>query len=297
MIVFGKKLTADDHEPQGAHMSIRRTHIITFATPNYRQAADIQAKAVRHFSQATHMIYGPDHPVVQKLISDHPDHFRHKKGFGYWLWKPYIIRDALSWVPEGEHVLYLDAGVAPVNEMDEWLAELQKHNIAFVGHDPCVPITRNTKRDCFIRLDSDNEETYRAPEVSGGFQSYRSGPEARAFVEEFMRAMTIPGMNDDSPSTLGLPELPDFIAHRHDQSVLSIIAHKQGAALFTEPSQYGRLASHSMRGTPESPFLDRDKEHQQIFDVHRLRNRPAYKFYIWRWKRRRALKKLGFKSI
>ena len=31
-----------------------------------------------------------------------------KKGYGYWIWKPYIIKEALSKIKEGEILLYVD---------------------------------------------------------------------------------------------------------------------------------------------------------------------------------------------
>ena len=35
---------------------------------------------------------------------------KNKKGFGYWLWKPYIIKKTIAQMKDGDILLYLDAG-------------------------------------------------------------------------------------------------------------------------------------------------------------------------------------------
>src|SRR3546814_3032631 len=36
---------------------------------------------------------------------------RQRRGFGYWLWKPFIIADAMDSVPDGTILMYTDAAV------------------------------------------------------------------------------------------------------------------------------------------------------------------------------------------
>jgi hypothetical protein len=49
----------------------------------------------------------------------------------------------------------------------------------------------------------------------------------------------------DSPNRLGLPNLPGFVDHRHDQSILSLLAAREALELFRHPSQMG---NHAKRG-------------------------------------------------
>ena len=50
----------------------------------------------------------------------------------------------------------------------------------------------------------------------------------RDFVREWQQFCTRPEILTDSPNTCGLPNLPDFVDHRHDQSVLSLLAIREG---------------------------------------------------------------------
>ena len=47
--------------------------------------------------------------VMNKFVLDLP------RGAGYWLWKPYIIKDALASVEDGDYVFYVDSGAFYIN--------------------------------------------------------------------------------------------------------------------------------------------------------------------------------------
>ena len=46
--------------------------------------------------------------IASSYVSAHENVFSHKKGAGYWLWKPYIILETLEEIPENDILLYAD---------------------------------------------------------------------------------------------------------------------------------------------------------------------------------------------
>jgi len=56
--------------------------------------------------------------VLNRWLWDHP----HKRGFGWYAWKPYIIWHALSNLQAGDVVLYVDADTVPIAPYGIWLA-------------------------------------------------------------------------------------------------------------------------------------------------------------------------------
>ena len=259
-----------------------KTHIITFGTANFDLSLSIQAAGVKRFSQASHMIYRPDHPAIQGAQSENPELFAQKRGFGYWMWKPYIILDAMSRVPPGDHILYLDAGIAPVAQLDDWLSEIAGQDYAFFVSDANHPAAHYTKRDCFVELGCDSKDFHNTPMLSAGIQSYINNPKSGAFVEDLKNLMRKPGMIDDSPNLLSQENLPDFVEHRHDQSVLTLVTKKRGIEPFLEPTQYGSQKTGQA----------------QLLDHHRMRkSRTGLRYQFWLWKRRRRMNRLGLKSI
>ena len=55
------------------------------------------------------MAYSPD-SLAPKFRQEHSEILSLKRGNGLWLWKPYIILDALEHVDEGDYVFYCDSG-------------------------------------------------------------------------------------------------------------------------------------------------------------------------------------------
>ena len=92
----------------------------------------------------------------------------------------------------------------------------------------------------------------------------------------FAAAMASETRLTDMPNIHGLPNLPDFVEHRHDQSVLTILAKQQGVAIFRDPSQYWDMAPAPAW---EEPFG------QTVF-LHRMRNQPLHKWLLKRLRRK-----------
>jgi len=58
--------------------------------------------------------------------------FAHKKGFGGWVWKPYIIYDALKRIPDGDYVYYQDCYNDPrgfISSVEPVIDYMEKHKI------------------------------------------------------------------------------------------------------------------------------------------------------------------------
>lgn len=65
------------------------------------------------------------------------------RGGGYWMWKPAVVRDALANVPEGDFVVWLDAG-STVLSGQEWdrIPQSNADSIVFMNNR----LTRSPKK-------------------------------------------------------------------------------------------------------------------------------------------------------
>ena len=146
------------------------------------------------------------------------------KGAGYWLWKPYLILKTLKQLPEGAVLVYLDSGAVLINEIMPLVEQAQHYGrVLFQGRS----LNRvRTKRDCFILMDSDSPQYYNRPQVIAGFIVLVNNQINRDFVQKWFEYCQDQRILTDQPSRLG-QELPEFLFHTHDQSVLSLLALKQ----------------------------------------------------------------------
>ena len=152
----------------------------------------------------------------------------HRRGGGYWIWKPYVIRDALTSIGDDQMLFYLGVDLLLVAPLAALRAEMLRDGIDVVGFRTQHAEHAWTKRDCFVLMDCDQPPYRDTPQIRTGFSAWRRTPFAMAFVEEWLRLVQDERLATDLPSRCGLPEHPTFREHRHDQSVLSLLCKKRG---------------------------------------------------------------------
>jgi hypothetical protein len=236
------------------------THI-TFATRGFHRAIAVLKRTARRHGVSDLRVYGPEHPAVVALRRAHPAIMKERRGAGYWLWKPAILLDAMASLPDGVPILYTDAGLAYENSPAPLLSLLQDQEVVTFSNTPDRVQRLWTKRDCFVLLDADRPEEWERRQLDAAVLLMRNGPRARALMAEWATAMRDPRTLTDQPNQCGLPNLAGFIEHRHDQSVLTIVAARNGVPVLPMPMSgrsgevpYGAVflqhRLHARRGSP-----------------------------------------------
>jgi len=96
--------------------------------------------------------------------------------------------------------------------------------------------------------------------TSASLASYlliKKSPMSMAFVSEWLTYAQDSRVITDDDNVMNSPNYADFRAHRHDQSILSILATKWNLTMYPDPSQWGES---SVRAYPT------------IFNHHRTRS-------------------------
>jgi hypothetical protein len=162
---------------------------------------------------------------------------------GYWLWKPFLIARELSRLRAGDFLVYTDCGYPwrplvirqPVDPVLDWC----EHENA--GLLPGVYATRHganrrwTKRECFVAMNCDTAPYWEHPQVQATFSVWQKRPRAEEFVAEWLEWCLKPQALSDERTMPAIHEHPDFIAHRHDQSILTNLAIMRGVRCFGSP--------------------------------------------------------------
>ena len=160
-----------------------------------------------------------------------------KRGAGLWLWKPYIILEALKKADDGDIVFYSDSGIEIISSLAPLVEICKKKSMILFRLEN--PNRSWIKRDCFALTRCDSEEYWNGTQVYGSFQVYKKNKENVAFTQEWLKFCENRDIISDLPGICGLPNFPEFVAHRHDQAVLTLMAIKHKVELFRDPCQYG----------------------------------------------------------
>lgn len=169
------------------------------------------------------------------------------RGFGYWCWKPQIIKQTLEGMEDGDLLQYCDVGchlnIGGKDRLLQYFDILAKDSIgliAFQAKIPSAPFKYDGRplldlRDKFWikgdlldyfgvrnRLDVIDTQT-----IGAGILFLRKTKTAMEVIDEWLNVYdTNFSLVDDSPSLS--QNLNNFIEHRHDQSIFSILCKLRG---------------------------------------------------------------------
>ena len=80
-------------------------------------------------------------------------------GSGYWLWKPYIILEAMKTLTDGDIVVYSDCGIEIIESLDPLITICRDPATCLIGFgNGTFTNAIWTKRDCFVLMDCDTEQ-------------------------------------------------------------------------------------------------------------------------------------------
>lgn len=237
--------------------------LVSFASGKYRIGQEYLVESGRPYFTG-HASYLPDF-LDAGFCKRNQAVLSRKKGAGFWLWKPEIIRETLDRVSDGDFVFYVDSGnliIGDVRPLFDLCARDPRGVLLFDNRDGSEDGTpwRNaewTKMDCYLRMGCDGEKFRTGVQVNGSYVLLRKGAFSCSFISEYLRWCQTDELITDAPSRLA-PEPPGFRMHRHDQSILSLLAIRDGIPVARDPSEWGNR------------FADRvNPEYGQVFRHHR----------------------------
>jgi len=149
-----------------------------------------------------------------------------KRGYGYWLWKPYIIKKTMETLNHGDVLMYLDCGC----EIDIRRREIIQHFLELVkseyliGSSTFCPEKEWNKMDLIEKLGLNDAKYLDSEQNQAGALLFLINDKTIDFINRWYELCCDYHNIDDSPSII--PNLDCFVEHRHDQSIFSLLTKK-----------------------------------------------------------------------
>jgi hypothetical protein len=188
-----------------------------------------------------------------------------KRGHGYWVWKPKTILSKLQALPEGDILIYTDAGCEINKHGYEKLLQYSKWAsycgmVAFYLNGPNYTIAQWTKK-CLLDYFSvsPDQALLNYPQVEAGVLILKNNLETRNFISMWLDISLKSNyvyINDEIKREL---EAPEFIEHRHDQAIFSLL-------------HYTTKFGISIRNENYFPELWAEKIHPRFAPIAAFRN-------------------------
>lgn len=169
----------------------------------------------------------PELETHRSFISSNP------RGWGYWVWKPLLIKSYLSKIKDGEALIYFDAGCEILPQNSRQLKKLLNH---LVFHDqllwsyaeyPIFNVAFWSKQNLLDKAGQEFGLTdlIKIPKVWAGNIGLVKSKRNLLLVDDWIRLSTTENYTFLDDSATSVPQVYPYFGHRHDQSILSLLIH------------------------------------------------------------------------
>ena len=177
-----------------------------------------------------HIAYTYDDIFESKLVKENQEWFSKDNGYGWFAWKPYAILKAMENLEEGDKVFYIDT-------LDIFHPNIFNFVDSVMDDDPCLLCVASsinkqyTKKDCFVYMDCDEGAYWNSGQLEAGFCFWKVCDEAKKILNEWLEWCLDEKVNGELTSFSNIKEDPSFVACRHDQSILTNMAIRDGLSV------------------------------------------------------------------
>lgn len=216
-----------------------KIYVVNYATDDFLDIQAINAKTAMIFGKATAVFSYSFNDINSIFINNNISVFSEKRGAGLWLWKPYILNDALAKIDYGDYLFYSDSGVVFISNLNK-VVSFQKE----VGQDiiPFVlPLIEEqwTKGECFEELGCSDNFYRKTNQIMATYFLIKKTKLTVGFVNEYLSYSQNMKAIHYKIFDVECKNSDNFIAHREDQSIFSLLCKKYRFKAFKEPSQFG----------------------------------------------------------
>lgn len=189
--------------------------------------------------------------------------FRNKRGYGYWLWKPYLVLKTLDRMEYGDYLIFSDSGntiyTSGVKKIREYYELLEKYEIVVFPMkykekewnkmDTVVSVCGGEKKNIYKVLEEIPEQR------TGAVFLIRKTEGIVRMVKKWYRIGENYNFIDDSPSRI--PNHREFREHRHDQSIFSLLTKLYPSCVSVPDYDDDTNAFLTEKGEPKAFIISR----------------------------------------
>lgn len=217
-----------------------KIHLISYGDENYASQKEFLKESALS-SKLFHQVKLYDTSDLDQNFSEQFESIlKNTKGGGYWIWKPFLVNKYFQTLPKDDILLYCDAGcmINPrgakrFHEYVELLIQSNSGSLAF--ELPHLEI-EYTKQEVFDYFGADYA-VMNANQLVGGIFFLRKCAHARELVDEWIQTLynnPLLFTNDKN----GVQQQQQFIKHKSDQSIFSVIRKTLGTAIIVDETYY-----------------------------------------------------------
>lgn len=255
-------------------------HFVTYSADNMTRSREVCVQAGKENGADITYSFNIQNniDISYEFFLNNSETIKSTRGFGYWLQKPYLINKVVLDCKDGDILVYCDAGVKIINNLNNIINVMDQDIFLFSnGHQHVHWCKMDVIRAINTKTDDERKISNPSfiPQFNGVSSDYCDLQQAQAsviffkvnqntrnFIKEWLLWSQMPGFIDDSPSKL--PNYPEFAQHRYDQAILTCMSIKYEYKLHYWADQRWYWSQRSRWPGDDYPLM---------FDHHRYANK------------------------
>jgi hypothetical protein len=199
----------------------------------------VRPKKIFSYTKENLLIEDKDFLTKNKKTFDEP------RGDGYWLWKPYVILNALRKIPNNSYLIYYDCGVGlryrVFTGCKEFIRWIENNNQSFI---PGIYIPEHGSHIKWCKPSVLNRElnslelNTQLPQMQATFSIWKKNDISQNFLQKWLEKCQIDGAIDDSENENDVLYRDNYIEHRHDQAILSCLCIQEHVKTINEHDEF-----------------------------------------------------------
>ncbi len=243
--------------------------------------SDSRFERNRRWNTMTAKLFGGVDKVVEYSPSDIDLEFyeenskvlNQSRGGGYWLWKPYFIAKTLSDLSDGDYLFYSDSGAVYLNSVDYLIEILESNSDEIMLFESPLIEKQWTNKHLIKYMGMENSAALEENQIIASYLLIKKSAKTVAFINEYFELCR----KEELVTDLMTRKSEEAFDHRHDQSILSLLAKQLGIKPYRDPSDYGVFPFRYFSVSR----LFRVNNYINNYPVILLSNRKAHPLYYW----------------
>ena len=165
------------------------------------------------------------------FYEQHKDYLLEENKYGWCSWKPFFVLEAMKNLKEGDKVVLCDVNDVIHPDVFSYVDEVmgEDSSLFILGHDPQK---KQTKRDCFVFMDCDEEDYWDSLQLEAGITFWKVCDESKNILTEWLTYCLDERINGEDSNFSGKENFKEFTGWSgKDQSILTNIAIRNGLSV------------------------------------------------------------------
>lgn len=212
---------------------------VTYSTDNYESVRKLNVKSAFSKGKADLVFEFTPDDIDEEFKKLNATILSKPRGAGLWLWKPYAINKALSQINIGDYLIYSEAASIYINRIQYLIDALELSGQDVMVFELPLLSKQWTKAETFVKLQCDKLGFEERNQIGASFILLKKTIHSQSFMNEYLESCRDEVAISSEQFDMSILNPKDFIAHREDQSILSILCMKYKINPFRDPSQLG----------------------------------------------------------